>query len=339
MSEYVTDPEILRQLQGSSEPAESEYVTDPAILQQLSGEATQPQVSSTEAALKAVAPTVTGVGLQPTGISPAAIGEVLEPMKNAIPQTLKTYWNNPTKALVDVGAAHLGVPPPYASTEGAKSLYNAYKGAQASMDVLGKKVSGPDWSAYEAGKGPFPEAVSEFRNLRTVAQKVDPAFAAQLKTALDTGGDRAVKKLLESAPEALKASPEFAAQASRFTSAMPSTLQQVGRIAGPIARGAARVAGPVGMGMSLYDAGQMARETQLGERLAAGQGRRAEQAFRGGMGMTYQGPQLSPQEAQNMLQSGSARDIQYFGGRDRLQELIRKKAAEKVLGPVAPGSF
>ena len=79
------------------------------------------------------------------------------------------------------------------------------------------------------------------------------------------------------------------------------------------------------MAMSLNDAGQMARETDLGSRLGQGQGQRAEQAFRN-MNTQYGAP-ISPQEEQNVMASGSQRDI---------QALIRKKAAERVLGPVAP---
>jgi hypothetical protein len=136
-----------------------------------------------------------------------------------------------------------------------------------------------------------------------------------------------------------ESTPEFAAAANEYLKNIPSGGQQAMKVIGPALRGAARVAGPVGMGMNLYDAGQITRDTQLGSRLAQGQGGRAEQAFRGGMGMTYQGPQLDAQQAQNVLQSGSARDIQYFGGQDSLREQMRKKAAARVAGPVAPGQF
>jgi hypothetical protein len=137
-------------------------------------------------------------------------------------------------------------------------------------------------------------------------------------------------------PAYLKDIPEAQAALNEVKTALPTTLGKVGQVVGPIARTAARIAGPVGMGMNLYDAGQMARETQLGERLQQGQGKLAQQAYRNGLGMTYQGPQLSPTEAQNILSSGSQRDIKYFGGEDNLTKMIRQKAAEKVLGPIAP---
>lgn len=274
----------------------------------------------------------------PTGINPQAVGEVVAPLKQAIPQTFQTYKAAPWKFGVDAVAGSLHLPPPYASTEGVKGLYNAYQGARESLDVLGNRLSRPDFGPYQAG-GAFPEAVTEYRNLRALAGKIDPAFAAEMKVALETGGDRAVKQLLANAPEALKNTPEFVAQANRFTAAMPSTMQQVGRVVGPALRGAARVAGPVGMGLNIYDAAQMARETGLGSRLAAGQGQRAEQAFRAGPVQSYQGPQLDAQQAQNVLQSGSSRDIKYFGGQDTLRNQMRRQAAARVVGPVAPGQF
>jgi len=287
-----------------------------------------------------VQPTV-GYQLAPTGYNAQAVRDTLAPFKQVIPQTIAQYRGpgGGYKAFADLAVpAFTGgiVPPPTASIEALKSLPKVYEAGQQSMGVLGEKLSRPDFGPYQQG-GAFPEAVTEYRNLRAIASKIDPAFANQMKVALDTGGDRAVKQLLATAPDALKASPEFVAQASRFTSAMPSTMQQVGRVVGPALRGAARVAGPVGMGMSLYDAGSMARETELGQRLAQGQGGRAEQAFRAGPVQSYQGPQIDASQAQNVLQSGSARDIKYFGGQDQLREQIRRKAAARVTGPVAPG--
>jgi len=272
----------------------------------------------------------------PTGINPQAVGQVLSPLKQAIPQTFQTYKAAPWKAGVDLAAGSVGLPPPYATTEGVKGLYNTYKGAQESMGVLGNKLSRPDFAPYQQG-GAFPQAVTEYRKLREIAANINIPFANQMKDALEAGGDRAVRKLLENAPDALKASPEFVAQAGKFTSAMPSTMQQVGRVVGPALRGAARVAGPVGMAMNINDAGQLARETELGTRLAQGQGGRAEQAFRSGPVQAYQGPQMDAQQSQNVLQSGSARDVKYFGGQDQLREQMRRKAAARVAGPIAPG--
>jgi hypothetical protein len=77
--------------------------------------------------------------------------------------------------------------------------------------------------------------------------------------------------------------------------------------------------------MNMYDASQMAHETQLGPRLAAGQGRNAQQAFRN-MATNQQYGGLTPSE-QRVLEQ------------DRIDQAIRRKAAEKVLGPVAPPGY
>jgi len=44
----------------------------------------------------------------------------------------------------------------------------------------------------------------------------------------------------------------------------------------------------------------------------------------------------SPQEAENIMASGDQRMINMYGGKDKLAELMRQKAAERVMGPVAP---
>lgn len=255
----------------------------------------------------------------------------------AVGPTAAVYRAHPliASAVDAVGLATVGVPP-VAASQSAMGLYDKYKGAvEAGKEVSkftsqGAVTTAPTGSAY-------PETVPGFREM----QKANPAVAQKLSEVYQTGGGNNAVKAWLSGPEGQAAmkDPRFAAAAESYMGKVPGVMGQVGRVVGPVLKGVAKAAGPVGMGMNLYDAGQVARETQLGERLAQGQGKLAQQAFRNGPVQSYQGPQLSPQEAQNMLQSGSPRDIQYFGGKDRLQELIRKKAAEKVLGPVAPGSF
>jgi hypothetical protein len=132
-----------------------------------------------------------------------------------------------------------------------------------------------------------------------------------------------ISNMMSSAPTAGPVAPSPAPVAS-------APAQQSMRALGPLARGAAKVAGPAGLALGVYDAGQMARETELGSRLQQGQGQQAEQAFRK-LSAQY-GNAMSPQEAQNVLASGSQRDIAAFGGADKLRELMRQKAAQRVLG-------
>jgi hypothetical protein len=101
-------------------------------------------------------------------------------------------------------------------------------------------------------------------------------------------------------------------------------MSKVMQAAAPALNTAARVAGPAGLAYNAYEAGQMARETQLGERLAAGQGRTAQKSFRNmnvpfGAGFNQT---ITPDQARTILASQSARDIQAFGGLD----FLRKKA-------------
>jgi hypothetical protein len=75
--------------------------------------------------------------------------------------------------------------------------------------------------------------------------------------------------------------------------------------------------------MDIADASQFAHEAELGSRLAQGQGRNAQQAFRN-MARTQQYGGLTAEE-QAILEQ------------DRIDQDIRRKAASRVLGPIAPG--
>ena len=108
-----------------------------------------------------------------------------------------------------------------------------------------------------------------------------------------------------------------APEASSIMSRVAPYLQTAGKIAAPIAR----VAGPAGLAMGAYDAGQMARETGLGSRLAGGEAQRAPQAFTGMLNRNVSGYTPNAQEARNILSSGDERTINMYGGRLKLQGL------------------
>jgi hypothetical protein len=183
----------------------------------------------------------------------------------------------------------------------------------------------------------YPSSVPDYRAIQRVA---GPEAATKMSEAYARGGNNAVLKYLDSAPEirALMGNEEFARLYNSYRGAVPTPMQQVGKVVGPAVRGLARVAGPAGLAYDAYQAQQFAEESQLGQRLAQGQGQQAQQNFRNmnvpyGQGFTGS---ISPDQAQAVLDSGSERDIVAFGGRDQISELIRRKAAERVLGPVAP---
>ena len=99
-------------------------------------------------------------------------------------------------------------------------------------------------------------------------------------------------------------------------------MSKVMQMAAPALNTAARVAGPAGLAYNAYEAGNMARETQLGQRLAQGQGSAAETAFRQRNTVYGNNNQISADQARAILSSNSARDIQAFGGTD----FLRKRA-------------
>lgn len=254
-------------------------------------------------------------------------------VQSAVAPTMSIYKAHPILApAVDaIGLGTVGVPP-IAATQSALGIYDKYKGAVQAGKEVSKFVSqgAPD----VAGK---PITIEPYQNLRDSLRKAGAGelYDDVMRTASKPGGggNNAVLSGLQNNQkfQALLASnPEVASAFKSYSGAVPGVMGQVGRVAGPVLRGAARVAGPVGMGLNMYDAGQMARQTELGSRLAQGQGQQAEQAFRAGPVQTYQGPQLNAQESQNVMTSGSARDKQYFN--DQINMAIRLKAAKKVLG-------
>jgi hypothetical protein len=245
----------------------------------------------------------------------------------AVAGPVAAYAANPV-GMILADAAGLGTVgmPLGTMYQSAASFPEKYQAIKASAGEASKFTSQTPLTTGPTGSQ-YPGGVVDYRAMG----KAVPDAAAQLKAAYDAGGPNAVKAFLAT-PEAAQymKNPAFAQAAESYAGKVPGIMEQIGRVAGPVARGAVKALGPVGMGLNMYDAGQMARQTQLGERLAQGQGQQAEQAFRQGPVQSYQGPQLDAQQAQNVMQNASPRDRQYFN--DQLNMAIRLKAAKKVLG-------
>lgn len=124
------------------------------------------------------------------------------------------------------------------------------------------------------------------------------------------------------------------AQTAEIAKAAPG---YAARAAGPILHGAARVAGPAGLAYDIYQA--LPYMAQGGQELQSGRAAQRMRAARQSMLNAPTPAPLSPGEAENLLMSGDTRMIGIYGGEDKLREIIRRKAAERVMGPVAPGSF
>lgn len=183
-------------------------------------------------------------------------------------------------------------------------------------------------------------------DLASVAAGFPPPYATSQAIGATQGAFNVAKKL-PSAPVVAPVDPllqtQFGQEIARRTAtaqaetlanrsviqkiAMSKVMQTMGSAASaaaPVLNTAARVAGPAGMAYNVYEAGQMAKQTQLGPRLAAGQGQQAEQAFRQmnvpyGSGFTQT---ITADQARAALASQNPRDIQALGG----MEFLRKKA-------------
>ena len=328
MSEYVTDPALLEQLNAPESKSGSDYITDPALLEQLNGPTKEPNILKNVAG--AVAPAISAgpTGLPELGQKLASTAEPFVQGLN-LTKTAGIYKANPlmSAAIEGIGMSTLGFPP-IAAAQGVAGLYDRYQGAVNSAKEGSKIFS--EGNMVPGVNSSYPETVPAFRQM----QKAEPGIAAKLSEIYHTGGGNNGVKAWLSSPEAqglIKANPEFASAAKVYGEVAPGIGTQAMRVAGPILRGAGKVLGPVGMGYNVYEAGQMARDTGLGQRLAGGEAQRAPQAFRQ-MNPTYGAP-LNAQQAQNVLQSGSPRDIQSFGGQEALNAAIRKEAAMKALTP------
>jgi len=292
--------------------------------------------------------------IQPSGFAkypPTGLGRVVsdiavpagEYAMSAVKPVVEGYKTKPfvTGALDLASGALTGAPlmTAYNSVMGLQDRFAKGKEAlgQAAENIQ-KTASSSDLVPYEKSGNMMYQSQPTYNKVWTELNKVDPALSKQLSDITrGPGAASAAAKFLQS-PEIqgiMEGNKEFAKHADDFAKMVPtSRAQQAMQLIKPFGRAAARVAGPVGLGMDIYDASQFAHESNLGPRLAQGQGRQAQQAFRN-RNQTF-GP-IAPDQAQAVMQSGSERDIAAFGGRDKLTELIRLKAAEKVLGPIAPG--
>ena len=292
----------------------------------------------TQKAVQTALPAITGANT-PTGLAQLGSEAVAaaKPLAAATVGPVKQmYQARPLLSLAaDVGGlATTGVPLASSASgilTGLEGLSKKYQGVQEGLNSAQKFLSKGELVTNPTTGTVYPETVPEFQNMKKLA----PEMANQLSNIWHKqGGNAGVQAFLKSAEgqAALAANPELAKMAEQYMGKVPGLGTQAMRVASPVLRGAARVAGPVGLGMNMYDAGSYAQESDLGQRLAEGQGQQAEQAFRGMANQNVSGYQPTPQEATNIMESQDQRIIKMYGGPDRLRELIRAKAAVKALG-------
>lgn len=291
------------------------------------------QKSPEETVATMAAPAVTGAAYAvPTGAAQAgrAVASGVTPL---VKEIAKSYLTKPLTAAADVGLMAMGAPPIVGPVTG-------------SMDRMGAIREGMLEASKQVSTGaPTTSPVRGVPTTTTVAPYMDmlrsapPAVQNQITDLYrNQGGNNAVKAWLNSAEgQAIaKSNPQFAANAARYIEATPGIMTQAGRMVKPLAVGAARVLGPAAMAMDVNQAFEFARQQDLGGQLAAGAGRRAPEAYRSLLNKNISGYQPTPQEAANLLASGDTRTINIYGGPDKLRELVRQQAAQRITGPIAP---
>ena len=222
----------------------------PAQQTQLEPQKEGPIVPDETAAIGAVAPAVTGAAYATETGLPQLVKNVGQAVGPIAGNAIKGYMSNPMNALADIALTHTGLGP----LVGVNKAYETYKNAKQVVNNLNDMVSG-----YAPGT---VEQATKWVNALT------PEDSAKfLETANKEGLDKTLKNF--KAPSYLGEEATAALNATK--NAIPSTLSKFGAVASPFLRGAGRVLGPAGMAMNVYDAGQMARETGLGGRLAGGE--------------------------------------------------------------------
>jgi len=231
---------------------------------------------------------------------------ILGPAASAVGSLAKEYVATPAKALADVTlGSTIGVPP-----VAGKTLYpGVAETYQRAMDYVNK--AGQFAPGGQPAVAPAATTDELAQAAKTAAQMTPDELAAYMKGAPLPAG---------AAPAT---APAAAPAQGGFIERMADLARRYGgataRVAGPVLNTAGRIAGPVGMAYNAAQAGEFAREAELGPRLASGQGGMAQQAFRQ-QNQVY-GQDLSADQARAVLESGSERDIAAFGGRQRLMAL------------------
>jgi hypothetical protein len=210
--------------------------------------------------------------------------------------------------------------PPIATFESARAAYGATKGL----------FSGAKEMADYLSKFPAEAADRLGPAVTTFADNLNEAEYAKFKTQIDkVGVERAIRDF--KIPDRLKDVEAFTGAVKQMKEITPPSIAR--QVAGPLLRGAARVAGPVGLAYDVVQAYPYYEAANAPERMASGEvGRQVSQARRAMLSQPTPAP-LSPQEAANLLASGDRRLIDIYGGVNKLVEA----AGQTVAQPETPG--
>lgn len=294
MNDYIDDPELLKQLNAPA--GAGEYVSDPELLKQLNA----PESLYEPGAVSPYMVPPTSLPEMPNvrqGLQTAKT--IVSPTVASAGELLKKYTNVP-KLMADVTlGSTLGVPPTAVKTM-APGVEQSYRNLQ-------------DWLS-KSGQFTPPAAAS--------APGAEMATAAKINQAIGPEGLAAAMKPGAQMPTGAPVAGGPAAQeGATFIQRMAKQFAPIAQRVAPVLNTAGRVAGPVGLGMNLYEANRFATETDLGGRMARGEVRDTMRQGQQRMMNAPTAAPLSPQEAANLLASGDQRTIQIYGGPDRLRQL------------------
>ena len=228
--------------------------------------------------------------------------KVMQPLTQNLAGRFGEYISKPGKALIDAATMiTTGIP-----GAAPAALYDTYKAATEAVPRMRQAL------------GAIPDV--DRRGVVELYDKLKPTDQKAFQKLLDQGGKRAIEMF--ALPDYLAKDAAAVANLDLLKKQAAAVPGVASRFAMPVLRTAARVAGPVGLGMDIYQAQQFAQESELGPRLAQGQGRSAQQAFRN--------------MAANQTYGGLTAEQQAMLEQDKIDQAIRRKAASKVLGPVIP---
>jgi hypothetical protein len=303
MSDYITDPELLKQLNPSA--TNSGYVNDPELLKQLNAETIvgpQPDMALPTGYMT----TPTGAGQLITDLNQAG---VFDPITQSFKSRAGEYLTKPGKAIIDAATMYAtGLPTP------PMALYDTYKAAQESIPKAMQALNSmPDVN---------PETV------RTFVDKLKPQEIDQLQQLVKSSGGKGGITSFE-LPARLANDAEAVAAFNALKTEAAAAPGMLSRLGMPVVRGLAKVAGPAATAYDIYEAGKYAQESELGKRLAQGEGQFAPNASRNLMtNQNVSGYRPSGQEAANLLASGDQRMIQMYGGVKQLASMASQTQAQ-----------
>ena len=327
---------------------------DAFLKEKVTAEPAQQPVAQTEgpiapdepSGMGAVAPALMNVGKGPTGFKElgqavkAGASPYVQGVGEGLKKTADIYKARPIMGpLIDAaGVATVGFPP-IAGGQQAMGMYDKYNALKTGAAGVSQELS-----KGQATRDAFNAMTRElYANDPTgFRDKLRSSYGPPTNANVPAGpGNNAARAMLKGAEgkAAMAANPQFAQAAQTYLKSVPTYGEQAMKVVSPFVKGAAKVAGPIGMAANLYEAAPYLEKAGPELTSGAAQNRMAQAQ---NMMLSRPTPQaLTPEEANNLLQSDDARTINIYGGRTNLEALVksglRQKAASKVLGPVAPG--